>query len=477
MSNTEVACIDIFLTLDSDGDGFLSFEQVEAGMRLLGVAPPSRHLTARFFHERDISKVGKIDFNGFELFYYSRKKELKRIFEDLSTLDNDAISGKDLEYAILQAGIKISSEQLRKVTVYIKQARVGKLSIDDFNAALLSLPTVNPEAAFEEITNSSFVDVAQSEYSPPVDNHVDVKSSKDGNAVILTKILQQLYYGGIAGVISRTCTAPIDRLKVLSQAAPPGSRSDSMLTVVRSVYGEGGVKAFFRGNFVNCVKVAPETATKFITFDWVKGAIAVDPTNVTVMERFIAGGFAGSITQLLVYPLEIVKTRMAVCIPGTYNSIAHCLRKTVADEGFRALYKGSPTSVAGIIPYAGIDLCSNSIMKEYMARYYQSRGQEPGVWVVITSGILSSSLGMVCTYPINLIRTRLQTSGMPGSRVYRSALDCFRQTVAADGFIGLYKGIVPNMMKVIPAASISYTVYDVLMKSTHDPINLLYKQR
>ena len=51
---------------------------------------------------------------------------------------------------------------------------------------------------------------------------------------------------------------------------------------------------------------------------------------------------------------------------------------------------------------------------------------------------------------------------MPGSPTFEGPLDCFRQTVRAGGLLALYRGILPNMLKVLPATSISYAVYDQL---------------
>mmetsp|Transcript_2909 Transcript_2909/g.7964 ORF Transcript_2909/g.7964 Transcript_2909/m.7964 type:complete len:83 (-) Transcript_2909:1282-1530(-) len=78
--------------------------------------------------------------------------------------------------------------------------------------------------------------------------------------------------------------------------------------------------------------------------------------------------------------------------------------------------------------------------------------------------MISSTTAMICTYPLNLIRTRLQASGMPGAVVYHGFFDCLQRSMAVDGFKGLYKGIGPNMMKVVPATSISYAVFEVLSK-------------
>ena len=75
-------------------------------------------------------------------------------------------------------------------------------------------------------------------------------------------MLSKVYSGSIAGGISRTLTAPIDRLKTMMQAAPPGRASGGLVDGLRSIYKEGGVPAFFRGNSVNVLKIAPETSIK-----------------------------------------------------------------------------------------------------------------------------------------------------------------------------------------------------------------------
>ena len=114
--------------------------------------------------------------------------------------------------------------------------------------------------------------------------------------------------------------------------------------------------------------------------------IADDPGCVTPFERFLAGGAAGALAQVSVYPLEIAKvlaggrarvgggwladrmaagarrqTRLSLVPRGTYTSITHGLASVYRLEGVRALAAGLAPSVAGIIPYAGVDLTVNSV--------------------------------------------------------------------------------------------------------------------
>eukprot|EP00965_Chrysotila_dentata_P227302 6195919-Pleurochrysis_carterae.AAC.5 len=114
------------------------------------------------------------------------------------------------------------------------------------------------------------------------------------------------------------------------------------------------------------------------------------------------------------------------------------------------------------MPYAGIDLTVNSLLKDCVGGFYAEKAQEPGVPAVLACGMLSSTCAMLLTYPLNLVRTRLQASGMPGSTRFLGPIDCVRQTWAGGGLKAFYRGLGPNMLKVLPATSISYAVFDTL---------------
>ncbi|GJP46602.1 hypothetical protein CLOM_g5872, partial [Closterium sp. NIES-68] len=84
----------------------------------------------------------------------------------------------------------------------------------------------------------------------------------------------------------------------------------------QQVYGEGGVAAFFKGNGINVVKVAPESAIKFYAYELFKRALgsaadgAGSKAAETPLTRLVAGVMAGAVAQTAVYPLDLVKTRL-----------------------------------------------------------------------------------------------------------------------------------------------------------------------
>lgn len=144
---------------------------------------------------------------------------------------------------------------------------------------------------------------------------------------------RHLVAGGMAGAVSRTSTAPLDRLKVflqviaLSTVLCNGEKrfSDEHLTsqvhglnkfgslaaCARHMLHEGGVRSLWRGNGINVMKIAPESAIKFMAYEQLKQYIrSGSPTrDLGMYERFVAGSIAGCISQTTIYPLEVSSIR------------------------------------------------------------------------------------------------------------------------------------------------------------------------
>lgn len=76
-------------------------------------------------------------------------------------------------------------------------------------------------------------------------------------------------------------------------------------------------------------------------------------------------------------------------------------------------------------------------------------------------GSISAGMGSFMVYPIQLVRTRLQAQGTPSHPfLYTSTADVVRQTLAREGVFGLYRGLVPSLLKVLPSAAITRLVFE-----------------
>lgn len=186
--------------------------------------------------------------------------------------------------------------------------------------------------------------------------------------------------GGLAGAVSRTATAPMDRLKLLLQVHD----QRGVMTVregLRRMASERTIKAYFRGNGANVLKNIPETALKLTANDAVKRLVAtgsagsgghgaVGGPSLSAAERVVIGGLAGAIAQAAVYPLEVIQTRLSVSPRGTYRGIFDTLGKVWRCEGPGAFYRGIMPCMVGIWPYAGIDIAMFELLKEALIKHH-----------------------------------------------------------------------------------------------------------
>jgi solute carrier family 25 phosphate transporter 23/24/25/41 len=141
--------------------------------------------------------------------------------------------------------------------------------------------------------------------------------------------------------------------------------------------------------------------------------------------------------------------------------------KVWRSSGILGFYRGLPMGLIGMFPYSAIDLTTFEYLKKYITtrnRRLRNCSEEeaaPGNVMTASIGACSGALGASVVYPINVLRTRLQSQGTANHPpVYSGIWDVTRKTIKGEGVKGLYKGITPNLLKVVPAVSITYVVYD-----------------
>lgn len=136
-------------------------------------------------------------------------------------------------------------------------------------------------------------------------------------------------------------------------------------------------------------------------------------------------------------------------------------RKMWARNGIRSFYRGLTMGLVGMFPYAAIDLGTFEYLKKTLAarraRLYGGHAEDAmqGSFTTAIIGGFSGAIGASAVYPVNLLRTRLQAQGTATHpRTYTGIVDVTRQTIKGEGFRGLFKGLTPNLLKVVPAVSI-----------------------
>ncbi|XP_028895818.1 calcium-binding mitochondrial carrier protein SCaMC-1-like [Zeugodacus cucurbitae] len=275
-----------------------------------------------------------------------------------------------------------------------------------------------------------------------------------------------LIAGGVAGAISRTCTAPADRIKIYLQVQ---TKKTSFMESVRHLIRDGGVLSMWRGNGINVLKITPESAIKFAVYDESKRFLRGDESrSLTMGERFVCGALAGNVSQTFLYPMDVLKTRLALVKTGQYSGVIHMIKHMFEQEGIRSFYRGYNAFAVGIMLYCGIDLAVYETAKHAYLGYKEAENTLKPL-VILSCCTLSSTIGQLSTYPLALLSSRLQAKTVfrdevPSKNfIDKNMVLLLWRIRQKEGITAWYRGLLPNFMKSVPCVCITYIVYEYMI--------------
>ncbi|XP_062179778.1 adenine nucleotide transporter BT1, chloroplastic/mitochondrial-like [Phragmites australis] len=273
--------------------------------------------------------------------------------------------------------------------------------------------------------------------------------------------LKRLISGAIAGAVSRTTVAPLETIRTHLMV---GSNGNSTTEVFQSIMKHEGWTGLFRGNFVNVIRVAPSKAIELFAFDTANKFLTPksgEEQKVPIPPSLVAGAFAGVSSTLCTYPLELIKTRLTIQ-RGVYDNFLDALVKIVREEGATELYRGLTPSLIGVVPYAATNYFAYDTLKKVYKKMFKTNkvGNVPTLLIGSAAGAISST----ATFPLEVARKHMQVGAVGGRRVYKNMLHALLSILEDEGVGGLYRGLGPSCMKLVPAAGISFMCYEACKK-------------
>ncbi|ANQ07221.1 Transporter [Plasmodium coatneyi] len=435
-----------------------------------------------------------------------------------------------------------------------------------------------------EDTHISNANASRNDATPKYNIFIDKKSA-------INSILSSTF----AGIMSRTVTAPLDRVKYIMQV----TNNLPISEIFKIIKKDGMVCGFFRGNCVNIVKIIPELSIKMYSYEFLKVNVynyyrgdhsssggespvnlAKDQENLDIpfFIRFIIGSSSGVIAALFIYPLEIVKTRLIVSNKNDHNGIIKCFYNIYKNEQWRNFYNGLSMHIYGVILFSGcnmsiydylkylfftlykdyihsthcipsghhsgehnapegrdakknasqtVDISSSnssnssnssssniaggetflkynllnglsylrkksthwnnpiythqkeSPLNKSECAYCNYRVKNVNCLSFLFFGITSSFIAQIVSYPFLVLRTRMQTLNneittnyLNNERKHIKSCSFILYNVRVYGFKSLYRGIYVNLLRTIPATSITWFAYEYAMRKLQAGVKL-----
>jgi len=451
----------MFHELDANNDGRVDPKELAEGVKKMGYYHVTEEQIIEFMKKSDVTKSGDLNMDEFLTYLQEHEKQLKIIFSSLDENQDGVISATEIVSAFQKLGIVITENEARALMqrINVKDQSLD-ISFEEWRDYLLFHPSADLAGIISSWRHNTCMDLGEDVGVPDDFSEQDLYSGM---------WWRHLVAGGSAGMVSRTCTAPLDRLKIMLQVHGTGRYKSGKSLRIKDAFTymlrEGGVRGLWRGNGINVIKIAPESAVKFAAYDFFKRGIRGSADrDLMIYERFLAGSMAGGVSQSVIYPMEVMKTRLALRKTNEFTGIIDCAKQLYQTGGLRVFYRGYIPNLLGILPYAGIDLAVYETLKQkYLSRYGANGDNVPPAITLLACGTFSSCCGQVAAYPLALVRTKLQSQAglnlqLPKEQTH--AIGLFKYILREEGVRGLYRGILPNFCKVAPAVSISYYVYE-----------------
>ena len=289
--------------------------------------------------------------------------------------------------------------------------------------------------------------------------------------------LLDLLISSLTSGLSKTLTAPIERIKLLlqlqdaSSQIPASSRYTGVWNCTIRVLKDQGVLSFWRGNLANVVRYIPSMAFAFATKDWFKRTFCRFDAEKDKMKFYwgnlASGGFGGAAAALVTYPLDFTRTRLAADIGRVrkerlYLGTVDCVQKVIKTDGVKGIYRGISVALPVFILYRSL------YFGLYDSWTYTAKGGNstlaPASRLLIA--VTVTTIASITLYPFDTIRRRFMMQSGRSDLLYSGIIDCARKIYATEGINGYFKGGLVNLTRSSGGA-FCLVLYDLLKANTH----------
>ena len=282
--------------------------------------------------------------------------------------------------------------------------------------------------------------------------------------------------GGTAGALAKTCTAPLDRLKIIMQissanqqtAAAKAAASGGLIPAFIAIGKSEGIKGYWKGNVPQVIRILPYSTAMLNSYEFYKQQFGGDQYRETgklpVASRLMSGALAACTATLVTYPLDIIRLRLSV--DPNMTTMTQVCKAIVKEEGAKAFFKGLPATCLSISPYSALNFCMFDLIKKAIP------GEETAQ-TVATASFIATMLASGTCYPLDTIRRQMQLK----SSSYANVFDAGKAILARDGVGGMFRGFVPNVIKNAPNKSVQLTTFDVFKRKIKESEKALEEEK
>ncbi|KAG6034138.1 hypothetical protein E4U41_006676 [Claviceps citrina] len=338
------------------------------------------------------------------------------------------------------------------------------------------------------------------------------------------------FAGAVGGLTSGVVTCPLDVIKTKLQAqgmyrvlqdgrhVGQPKMYNGLVGTASVIWRKEGIRGMYRGLGPIVMGYLPTWAVWFTVYNKSKVWLAQHYDSSHLIS-FWSSIIAGASSTIVTNPIWVIKTRLMsqshspatdhaahfmypkpgstptararLSQPWHYRSTLDAARKMYTSEGLVSFYSGLTPALLGLT-HVAVQFPTYEYLKTRFTGEGMGEGAGEAHWFgILSASVLSKILASSATYPHEVIRTRLQTQRRPlageqflqglgvatpsqrktaaavDNRKYKGIVMTFRTILREEGWRAFYAGLGTNMMRAVPAATVTMLTYEYVMRFLH----------
>lgn len=175
---------------------------------------------------------------------------------------------------------------------------------------------------------------------------------------------------------------------------------------------------------------------------------ARDKKTLPFHMQFLAGAIAGVSETIIMYPLDVVKTRFQIQVsprgvPNQYHSILDCFNKMIHTEGASSLYRGILAPILVEAPKRAVKFVANEYYSKIFLRI--SGKAKVDQTLSIFTGMSTGATEALVVVSFDLVKIRMQDKNNAGK--YKNTIDCIVKIFREEGLLAFSRGLTVTVMR------------------------------
>lgn len=296
----------------------------------------------------------------------------------------------------------------------------------------------------------------------------------------VSPIVHCMLAGGFGGVVGDSMMHSLDTVKTRQQGFPHNSTYKHMVPAYMNIFkNEGFFRGLYGGYSPAVLGSLPSTAAFFGTYEFSKRKMINDFGINETVAYFIAGILGDLASSVFYVPSEVLKTRLQ--LQGKYNNpytkgcgynykgLIDAIKSIAKVEGLPTFVFGYKETLFRDLPFSALQFAFYEKFRQF-AIFYNNRSDDLPISYELGTGAAAGGLAGVLTTPLDVIKTRIQTStsgpsDVGSSQVMRSStVNALVSIFKTEGVVGVFSGVGPRCIWTGIQSSIMLLLYQVSLK-------------